>query len=195
MSFISSSSKSSQIMNEQTSKPQLNLSRVEMKIDVVPIPTGATEKVNVEARQAQQQSINQIKTLGRDLFDVNAAIVTQNGSKRLYQTADLYSESLPLETMIPMLTTSGLTLRLNAIRSGIHSQTTCMELKTGQLADIIEKTPADQRNEKMCNVSIATSKEVGSMFVGVKVKAGKHFIQKLDYEISEAQDNKLHVEL
>ena len=133
-------------------------------------------------------------TRGKDLFEENSTILTQQGSNRLYQTADLYSESLSLEELIPMLTEADLTLKLNAIRTGRQSSSTCMELKSGQLADIIQKAEPDERNEKVCNVSIKTSKEKGSMFVGVKVKGGKHFIQKLDYEIHEEQDNQLHVD-
>lgn len=192
MSFISTS-KSSQLMNQETPRPSARVSRMQMKIDVVPIPTGATVQSSVEKRDAQQRSINQIKTVGRDLFEANPTIMSVNGSNRLYQTADLYSESLPLEELIPMLTSGDLTLRLNAVREGSHSSTTCMELKSGQLADIIQKTDLDEKNEKMCSVSIATSKEAGNMFVGVKVKGGNHFIQKLDYEVADSQDDKLHV--
>lgn len=165
-----------------------------MKIDVVPIPKGVSAVSSLEKRDAQQRSINQIKTKGKDLFEENSTIVSSAGSNRLYQTADLYSESLSLEELIPMLTSSDLTLKLSAIRSGKQSSTTCMELKSGQLADIIEKTPVDERNEKTCSVSLQTSKEKGSMFVGVKVKGGKHFIQKLDFEVHENEDEKLHVE-
>tara|TARA_X000000950_G_C13850738_1_gene634390 strand:- start:1061 stop:1645 length:585 start_codon:yes stop_codon:yes gene_type:complete len=193
MSFINKGNKSA-IMQEQTTASQVKRSKIQMKIDVVPIPTGASMTSSPEKRAAQQRSINQIKTQGKDLFEVNSTIVTDSGSNRLYQTADLYSESLPLEELIPMLTGSDLTLKLNALRSGKQSSNTCMELKTGHLADIIEKTPVDERNEKMCSVSLQTSKERGSMFVGVKFKGGKHFIQKLDFEIHREEDDKLHVE-
>ena len=191
MSFITS--KQNKVMTE-TAGPSATRSRVMMKIDVVPIPTGASLSNSIEKRAAQERHINQIKTLGRDLFEGNNAIVTEQGSSRLYQTADLYSESLSIEKLIPMLTANDLTLRLNAIRSGIHSSSTCMELKSGILADIVEKIQADERNEKTTSVSIPTSKEAGKMFVGVKLKGGNHFIQKLDYEISSDHDDKLHVE-
>lgn len=193
MSFINKSSKSS-IMQEETAQTVRKKSRVQMKIDVVPIPTGASVAPNVEKRDAQQRSINQIMTRGQDLFEENSTIVSEQGSNRLYQTADLYSESLSLEELIPMLTKSQLTLKLNAIRSGKQSSSTCMELKSGVLADIIQKTSADERNEKTCSVSLQTSKEKGSMFVGVKMKSGKHFIQKLDYEIHREQDEQFHVD-
>lgn len=191
MSFITS--KQNKVMTE-TARPSAIRSRVTMKIDVVPIPTGASLSNNIEKRAAQERNINQIKTLGRDLFEGNNAIVTEQGSSRLYQTADLYSESLSIEKLIPMLTANDLTLRLNAVRSGIHSSSTCMELKSGTLADIVQKIQPDERNEKTTSVSIPTSKEAGKMFIGVKMKGGNHFIQKLDYEISGDHDDKLHVE-
>lgn len=193
MSFINKSSESS-IMQKETAPTSSKESKIQMKIEVVPIPTGSSKVSSIEKRDIQRNRINQIMTRGKDLFEENSTILTQQGSNRLYQTADLYSESLCLEELIPMLTEADLTLKLNAIRTGRQSSSTCMELKSGQLADIIQKTEADERNEKVCNVSIATSKEKGSMFVGVKVKGGKHFIQKLDYEIHEEQDNQLHVE-
>jgi hypothetical protein len=193
MSFINKG-KQSATMQEQTAASQVKRSKIQMKIDVVPIPTGASSVSSPEKRAAQQRSINQIKTQGKDLFEVNSTMVTDSGSNRLYQTVDLYSESLPLEELIPMLTSANLTLKLNALRYGKQSSNTCMELKTGHLADIIEKTPVDERNEKTCNVSLQTSKERGSMFVGVKCKGGKHFIQKLDFEIHRDEDNKLHID-
>lgn len=193
MSFINKSSESS-IMQQETAPTSVKESKVQMKIEVVPIPTGASNLSSIEKRDVQRNHINQIMTRGKDLFEENSTILTQQGSNRLYQTADLYSESLSLEELIPMLTEADLTLKLNAIRTGRQSSSTCMELKSGQLADIIQKAEPDERNEKVCNVSIKTSKEKGSMFVGVKVKGGKHFIQKLDYEIHEEQDNQLHVD-
>lgn len=191
MSFITS--KQNKVMTE-TATPSAKPSRVMMKIDVVPVPTGASISKTIEKRAAQERNINQIKTLGKDLFEGNNAIVKETGSSRLYQTADLYSESLSIEKLIPMLTNNELTLRLNAVRSGVHSSTTCMELKSGMLAGIVENIQTDERNEKTTSVSIPTCKEAGKMFVGVKVKGGNHFIQKLDYEISSDQDDKFHVE-
>jgi hypothetical protein len=193
MSFINKSSKSS-IMQEETAQPLREKSRVQMKIDVVPIPTGASSVSSIEKREVQQKNIHQILTRGKDLFEENSTIISEQGSNRLYQTADLYSESLSLEELIPMLTSSDLTLKLNAVRIGRQSSSTCMELKSGVLADIIEKTSVDERNEKTCSVSLQTSKERGSMFVGIKVKGGKHFIQKLDYEIHREQDEQYHVD-
>lgn len=185
MSFINRS-KSNQVMSQA---PLKKASNVEMRIDVVPIPTASHVAVK---REGQTQAINKIKMLGRDLFEANRAVLNEEGSKRLYQTADLYSESLSLEDMIPMLTAANLTLRLNAVRTGVSSQGTCMELKTGEMANLIDLA-ADERNEKTQTVSIATSQSMGSMFVGVKVRKNKHYIQKLDYEVEGEHDDKLHV--
>ena len=190
MSFINSRAKN-QLMKE-TAGPAPKQSRVQMRIDVVPIPTGSTSVSHVERRGLQQQAINSIKTIGKDLFEANSAIVTENGSNRLYQTQDLYSESLSLEKLIPMLTSSNLTLRLNAVRSGISSDSTCMELKTGVLADLLDKA-ADSKREKVTELSIGASPEKGRIFVGLKLSKGKHYIQKLDYEVSSVVDDSLHL--
>lgn len=188
MSFINSS-KANKLMK---AGPAVKKSNLQMKIDVVSIPQGASISTSLEKREQQMQAINQIKTLGRDLFEPNSAVLNQNGSKRLYQTADLYSETLSLEKLIPMLTASGLTLKLNAQRHGTFASNTCMELKTGQLADLVESSEVDDRNEKTCSVAIESNSSLGAMYVGVKVKGGKHFIQKLDYEVEDKIDDKMH---
>lgn len=191
MSFISTkASRNNDVMQPKRSN---KASLVEMKIDVVPIPQGASLESPLQKRQAQSVAIRQIQTLGRDLFEPNKTIVSARDNKKLYQTADLYSESISLEKLIPLLTASDLTLRLNAVRLGHSSSTTCMELKTGQLANLIENVSVDERNEKTCAVNIETSAELGCMFVGVKVKRGQHFISKLDYEVPEVHDSKMHV--
>ena len=118
--------------------------------------------------------------------------MTTSAGKRLYQTADLYGQVLAVEDLIPQLTAADLTLRLTAERHGTHAHGTCMELKTGILADLLEDTP-DAKNEKITEVSLPSSDEVGRMFVGVKMSGGKHYIQKVDYEVASAVDDQLHL--
>ena len=107
--------------------------------------------------------------------------MSEKQDNRLYQTTDLYSESISLEKLIPMLTSSDLTIRLNAVRTGSQSSTTCIELTSGRLADIVEKEQLDERNEKTALIG-GVGSEIGTMYVGVKVR-GQHYIQKLDYEV------------
>lgn len=189
MSFINTRAKGNAAMK---ALPKKNVSRVEMKIDVVPIPTGTSLKNPLEKREQQNIAIQKIQTMGRDLFEPNKTIVSEKQDNRLYQTTDLYSESISLEKLIPMLTSSDLTIRLNAVRTGAQSSTTCIELTSGRLADIVEKDQVDERNEKTALVG-GVGSEVGTMYVGVKVKRGQHFIQKLDYEVPLAHDDKMHV--
>lgn len=190
MSFVNTRTKGNAVMQ---SAQKSKTSRVEMKIDVVPIPLAASLSNPLEKMEKQSVAIKKIETLGKDLFEANKTIVSQKQELKLYQTADLYSESLSLEKLIPMLTSGDLTLRLNAVRTGAQSSTTCMELKTGILADLIEKQLVDERNEKTATVDIQTSSEIGQMFIGVKVKRGQHYISKLDYEVPTAHDERMHV--
>lgn len=190
MSFINKRANANSIMSAKKAKAQ---SLVDMKIDVCAIPLAASKKITFEKQEMQSSAIQQIQTLGKDLFTPNKTIVSESDDKRLYQTADLYSESMSLEKLIPMLTSSDLTLRLNALRSGHLSSSTCMELTTGKLADLITKAQVDERNEKTCKVAIKGNEDKGVMFVGVKVRRGKHYIQKLDYEVPTAHDDAMHV--
>jgi len=175
-------------VEKSTSKQSSGLS---MKIDVVPIPV-SSEQVNLELKGIQNSAIQQIKREGKDLFHANHTIMTSSAGKRLYQTADLYGQVLAVEDLIPLLTQSDLTLRLSALRENSHSHGTCMELKTGILADLLEEAP-DAKNEKITEVSVPSSENSGRMFVGVKLSGGKHYIQKVDYEIASAIDDQLHL--
>lgn len=166
-------------------------SGLSMKIDVVPIPV-SSEQVNVSMKSLQNNAIQNIKNQGKDLFQENKTIMTASAGTRLYQTADLYGQVLAVEDLIPMLTTAELTLRLSANRSGSHAHNTVMELKTGVLADLLDDTP-DAKSEKITEVSVPSFEDNGRMFIGVKMSGGKHYIQKVDYEVSSTVDDQLHL--
>lgn len=178
---------------ESTPTPAVKESRVSMRIDVVAIPTGS-QVVSSKKRAAQAEAITQVKNAGKDLFFENNTVVSETGSNRLYQTADLYNAHLSLENLIPMLTDNDLTLRLNALRTGVNSHSTCMELTSGTLADIITKTNADAKGEKSTSVNLKTNKEAGTMWVGVRATKQGHFIHKLDYEVNSLKDDQLHID-
>ena len=180
-------------MQEQP-KPQAAVeadSGLSMRIDVVPIPTGTTGVVDMELKQKQNEVISHIQKLGKDLFAPNKTVVSQTAGNKLYQTADLFGQVLAVEDLIPQLTSADLTLRVNAIREGSHAHSTCMELKTGVLADLLDESP-DSKREKVTELNVSASPDKGRMFVGVKLSNGKHFIQKLDYEVN-ATDDTLHL--
>ena len=164
---------------------------VSMRIDVVPIPTGLTS-TNIDKTKLQNERIVSIRNEGKDLFQANNTLMSTNGGKRLYQTQDLYGKILAVEDMIPMLTSADLTLRLNALRSGTHSHATCMELKTGVLARLLDEHP-DQKGEKVTTVSITSSPDMGRMFVGLKFAKGRHYISKVDYEVDSVADDSFHL--
>lgn len=167
-------------------------SNLSMKIDVVPIPQGATASVDLALKDKQNKAIMDIQEKGRDLFSPNQTVVSNNAGKRLYQTADLYGQTLAVEDLIPLLTESGLTLRVTAEREGLHVHHTCMELKTGVLADLLGTSP-DSKREKVTELSVEANPEAGRMFVGTKLANGKHYIQKLDYELNSIEDDRLHL--
>lgn len=181
-------------MQEQT-KPQAAVeadSGLSMRIDVVPIPTGTTGLVDMELKQKQNETISKVQKMGKDLFAPNKTVVSQTAGNKLYQTADLFGQVLAVEDLIPMLTSADLTLRVNAIREGTHAHSTCMELKTGVLADLLDEAP-DSKREKVTELNVNASPDKGRMFVGVKLSNGKHFIQKLDYEVNATVDDTLHL--
>ena len=178
---------------ESAPAPAVKESKVAMRIDVVAIPTGSSV-VSSQKRAAQAEAIAEVKNVGKDLFSENNTVVSETGSNRLYQTADLYNPHLSLENLIPMLTANDLTLRLNALRTGISSHSTCMELTSGVLADLVEKNKVDAKGEKSMSVNIKTNKEAGTMWVGVRANKKGHFIHKLDYEVTSIKDDELHVD-
>ena len=175
---------------ESSSKAQDNDSKLYLQLNVVPIPK-ASGKYNPEQMEKQQSSIAMIEARGRDLFDKNSTRVSLNNDKRLYQSEMLYGKVLSVEEMIPMLTSQDLTLRINAVRTGTDSHSTCMELKTGALADLIEQS-ADSKGDKVSKIQL-TDESRGSMFVALKEYKGAHYIQKVDYEVSKEVDDTLHV--
>jgi len=180
---------------QQEIKPQAAVevdSGLSMRIDVVPIPTGTTGVVDMDLKQKQNEVISNIQKLGKDLFAPNKTVVSQTAGNKLYQTADLFGQILAVEDLIPQLTSANLTLRVNAIREGSHAHSTCMELKTGVLADLLDETP-DSKREKVTELNVNASPDKGRMFVGVKLSNGKHFIQKLDYEVNATVDDTLHL--
>lgn len=193
MSFVRFK-KENQLQQQPSSKtPAVESdSGMSMRIDVVPIPTGTSGEVDMSLKEKQNAAIQTIEQKGRDLFRPNKAVVTQTAGTKLYQTSDLFGQVLAVEDLIPLMTESNLTLRLNAVREGAQAHTTCMELKSGALADLLEAA-SDSKREKSTEVTIQSNPDAGKMYVGLKLSNGKHYIQKLDYEISQAVDDSLHL--
>ena len=146
---------------------------------------------SLEDREKQTQAIEHVRKQGKDLFHENKTVVSTNAGERLYQTKDLYGQNLSLEDLIPQLTASDLTLRVNAIREGTHAQTTCMELKTGILADLLNDTSDSNQEEYKSRNSKQRGK--GTMYVSVKEIKGKHYINKVDYKVNSTEDDRLHI--
>tara|TARA_B100001059_G_scaffold119089_1_gene119219 strand:- start:1470 stop:2042 length:573 start_codon:yes stop_codon:yes gene_type:complete len=175
----------------KTAKP-LKQSNLHIRIDVAPIPEGASSKRDPSDMADQLAAKEKIKSMGNDLFMPNPTIVSNTAGKKLYQTKDLYGNVISVENLIPQLTASDLTLRINAVREGSHSHATCMELKTGYLADILEEA-ADANNEKTLTLSVDGHDEKGEMYVSVRQIKGQHYINKIDYSVESYEDDKLHL--
>jgi len=176
-------------LEEKTEKKELTKD-LSIKIDVTPIPVGATKDISPDKRSRQTNALEKVRTEGKDLFVENTTVVSNTAGTRLYQTKDLYGQNIAVEDLIPMLTKDDLTLRINAIRQGVHAHSSCMELKSGVLASLLE-TAADDNNEKTATIAL-TSSEHGEMFVSVRQQKGKHYINKVDYKIPSVADDKLH---
>ena len=178
---------------ESTETPKVaSTNDLHIRIDVAAVPLGASKSKTLEDRAKQSQAIEHVKKQGKDLFLENKTVVSTNAGERLYQTKDLYGQNLSLEDLIPQLTASDLTLRINAIREGSHAQSTCMELKTGVLADLLQET-ADSNREKNTSLEIPNNEERGTMYVSVKEIKGKHYINKVDYKVNSTEDDRLHL--
>lgn len=177
---------------EEASVPVKQSQELNIRIDVAPIPLGASEDISKEKRSLQTAAVQKVRSKGKDLFLQNKTIASNEAGIRLYQTNELYSQNLAVEDLIPMLTSSDLTLRVNAIREGVHSHSTCMELKSGVLADLLEET-ADNNKEKTAKITLTNATERGEMFVSVKEVKGKHYINKVDYKINAIEDDRLHI--
>ena len=166
--------------------------KLHIRIDAAPIPLGASKDISSDHRESQTQALEKVRKLGKDLFSENDTIVSNTAGDRLYQTKELYSQNLSVEELIPLLTESDLTLRVNAVRGGVHAHSTCMELKTGVLADLLEEM-SDSNREKSTKLELTNSTEKGEIYVSVKEVKGKHYINKVDYKISSVEDDRLHV--
>ena len=170
-----------------TSEP----SKMAMRIDVVPVPQGLMNAVSSEKREKQYAAIQKIKAKGKDLFLPNNTVASTNASNKLYQTADLYNATTSVESLVSQLKENDLTLRLNAIRTGSQSHTTVMNLTSDALEKVVQGG-VDAKGEKSCAVTLPV-KDQGTMYVGVKVRGGKHYITKIDYEVNQLVDSKLHI--
>ena len=90
-------------------------------------------------RVAQQASaLKSLRTQGKDLFEMNETRKVQSAGTLLYQTTETYGTALSIEKMIETMSPNNLTLRVNFNRPGKHSSTTCMELSSATLSNLIQ---------------------------------------------------------
>lgn len=162
-------------------------SELSIQFNAVPVPK-TTDKYTAETIAKQQTEIAKIEARGKDLFQPNPTKSSIQEGKKLYQSSMLYSKNLSVEDLIPLMTSSELTLKVSAIRDGTS---TCMELTSGKLADLIEETP-DAKGDKITKIQLPENSN-HNMYVAIKQYRGKHYIQKVDYEVEKDLDQKLHL--
>ena len=170
------------------SEPQIKETNdVSIQINAVSIPkqTGA---YSAETLQKQQIEIAKIEAMGKDLFQPNPTKQSLEDNTMLYQSSLLYSKKLSLEKLIPLLTSHDLTLKVTALRNGTS---TCMELTSGKLADLINETP-DAKGDKITKLELSDTSH-GAMYVAIKEYGKKHYIQKIYYEVDNEVDKKLQI--
>ena len=162
-------------------------SELSIQLNAVPVPK-TTDKYNAETIAKQQMDIVKVEARGKDLFQPNPTKTSMQEGKKLYQSTMLYSRNLSVEDLIPLMTSSELTLKVSAIRGGTS---TCMELTSGKLADLIQEE-ADEKGDKVTKVELPDNAN-HNMYVAIKKYRGKHYIQKVDYEVDKEVDQKLHL--
>lgn len=148
-------------------------------------------------RVAQQASaLKSLRTQGKDLFEMNETRKVQSAGTLLYQTTETYGTALSIEKMIETMSPNNLTLRVNFNRPGKHSSTTCMELSSATLTNLIQ-TSADAHGQKIVELRIKAEKSAsvpqhGALFVAIASKGTQHYLSHIDYKIRSGYDSLYH---
>ena len=164
-----------------------------LEATVRPLGSNSYNKDNVAD---QGRALKELRSSGKDLFEMNETRKVQSAGTVLYQTAETYGTSLSIEKIIETLSSSDLTLRVNFHRPGIHSNTTCMELS----ADILQKlvqTSADAHGNKVAELRIRAERSAqvpkhGAVYVSITNKGSQHFLSHIDYKIMASYDAMYH---
>tara|TARA_B110000008_G_scaffold17534_1_gene16295 strand:- start:3598 stop:4182 length:585 start_codon:yes stop_codon:yes gene_type:complete len=164
-----------------------------LEATVRPLGSNSYNKDNVAD---QGRALKELRSSGKDLFEMNETRKVQSAGTVLYQTAETYGTSLSIEKIIETLSSSDLTLRVNFHRPGIHSNTTCMELS----ADILQKlvqTSADAHGNKVAELRIRAERTAqvpkhGAVYVSITNKGSQHFLSHIDYKIMASYDAMYH---
>lgn len=164
-----------------------------LEATVRPISSNDYDKDRVAAQAA---ALKQVRTKGKDIFEMNETRKVQSAGTILYQTTETYGTSLSIEKMIEMLQAADLTMCVNFKRPGVHSNTTCMELSTTTLAKLIA-TNADAHGNKIAELRVGAEQSAkvprhGALYVAITKKGAQHFLSHIDYKIMASYDAMYH---
>lgn len=151
---------------------------------------------NKEHVANQASALNELRTSGKDLFELNETRKVESGGVILYQTTEMYGTAVSIEKIIASLKKSDLTLRVNFRRPGVHSSATCMELSYETLERLLTSSP-DSQGHKIAELRVkreqgASKPSHGALFVAVTCRGTQHYLSHIDYKILASYDAMYH---
>ena len=160
---------------------------------VRPVSTNDYDKDRVAD---QARCLKNLRTQGKDIFEMNETRKVQSAGTILYQTTETYGTSLSIEKIIETLRAADLTLRVNFNRPGLHSNTTCMELSVNTLQKLIQSSP-DAHGNKIAELRVKAEQSAkvprhGALFVAITNKGQQHYLSHIDYKIMASYDAMYH---
>jgi|TARA_B110000091_G_C13811976_1_gene475617 hypothetical protein len=158
-------------------------------------PVGAND---YEATRVSEQAriLNQLRSNGKDIFEMNETREVQSTGTTLYQTTEMYGTAMSIENIIETMKPADLTLRVNFNRPGTHSNTTCMALSSETLEKLL-KTTADATGNKIAEIRVSAESSAkvprhGAFYVAIAQKGTQHYLSHIDYKIMTQYDKMYH---
>jgi len=144
----------------------------------------------------QAQILQQLRSNGKDIFEMNETRTVQSAGTTLYQTTEMYGTSMSVENIIETMKPADLTLRVNFHRPGTHSNTTCMALTVETLQKLVNTT-TDASGNKIAELRVslessATVPRHGAFYVAITQKGTQHYLSHIDYKIMTQYDQMYH---
>ncbi len=158
-------------------------------------PVGSND-FNKERVADQAASLKDLRSSGKDLFEMNETRKVQSAGTVLYQTTETYGTSLSIEKISEILHGADLTLRVNFHRPGMHSNTTCMELSSKILQKLMQTSP-DAHGNKVAELRVKAEQSAkvprhGALYVAITNKGTQHYLSHIDYKIMASYDAMYH---
>lgn len=158
-------------------------------------PVGLND-YNKDHVTSQATSLRDLRSTGKDLFEMNETRKVESGGTTLYQTTEMYGTAMSIEKIVTALKKSDLTLRVNFRRPGAHSSATCMELSSDTLEKLVS-TASDTQGHKIAELRVKQEQTAprpshGAMFVAVTCRGTQHYLSHIDYKILASYDEMYH---